>query len=215
MSDESFGATKQEIRFFMGKAFEVSVGYIGALVAVAAAAKLGVVEPLALSLHAEGITFLSASVMFLNFTYLTVATACTFATLKRGYYILLYDTTKAREGTDSPRQWEVFLRNPDHPLFKWSLLNKVAWETENYYMLPLFVLIAVTSSAAFVIGWQADNDLSAHLTLSIMVVLHIVPIGGLFATVVLGARCRQNATAHKQQSALPDQGEASGDVDAC
>ena len=90
MSQDSIKAVKQEIRFFMEKSFQVSLGYVGTFVALAAVAKLDLLTKLSSLLGIAFITILSAAVLIINITYLTLASACIFAVLKRGYYILLH-----------------------------------------------------------------------------------------------------------------------------
>ena len=193
MSQGSIDAVKQEIHFFMEKSFQVSLGYVGTFVALAAVAKFDLLTKLSSFLGISVVAILSVAVLLINITYLTLASACIFATLKRGYYILLHAPENIENKFADYRHWEIFVRIADPPLVQKRFFNILAWNVDNYYMLPLFLFIGISSIFAVVYGWHASNQLISKVLFLCLSFLHIIPIACLSANGLLNNKCRERA----------------------
>ncbi len=199
MRQDSIDAIKQEIRFFMEKSFQVSLGYVGTFVALAAVVKLDLLTKLSSFLGISVLAILSVAVLLINITYLTLASACIFATLKRGYYILLHAPENIENKFADYRHWEIFVRIADPPLVRKKFFNFLAWNVDNYYMLPLFLFIGISSIFAAVYGWHASDGLISRVLLLCLFFLHIIPIACLSANGLLNNKCRQRAVFIKSE----------------
>jgi hypothetical protein len=110
MSSDNFQGVEAEIRFWMEKAYQVSLGYFGALIATAALVNLDILQPLSRALSVSPETVVAIMLLLLNFAYLTLVVASVFATLKRGYYILSY-SSDASDSANGAVHWEQFVRD--------------------------------------------------------------------------------------------------------
>ena len=189
MPSRNFKSVRDEIRFWMEKSFQVSFGYFGALVAVVALTRLDILEPLSGVLLIKPGAIVSITLLLLNFTYLTLATVCVFATLKRGYYILI-NSSDTGGSADDAAHWERFVRRSEGSLFSLPVISGLAWNVDNYYMVPLFLFILVGSGAAFVFGWSSAEGFLPKAILVSVAVLHAIPAGAILATGRLNNRCR-------------------------
>jgi hypothetical protein len=171
MTDDSIKEIKSEVRFFMDKSFQSSFAYIGALVAAIFSLKLdpGTVSKFT---SADPSLLLSSIVLLTNFIFLTVNIGCSFAVVKRGMFIV----ASSEQGTSNPDvEWETFLRT------KAGRLGWFGWNTDNFYLVPIVVVVVVLSIAIF--GSELPTLLSAracvrtqeYLLLMIPMALHAWP----------------------------------------
>ena len=176
MSDERLQAVKEEIRFFMEKSFQVSFGYVGALVALAAAIKFDVLVDVARASGMGQGVLLSCALVVVNNVYSTVAVACLFAILKRGYFILTSTPPSAEAQVSIHRQWEIYVRSSSNCLFASPSLNGLAWNVDNYYMLPVFALIQAVSVGAVVYPWCVESPLLIRIAIVLLYFMNLVVI---------------------------------------
>ncbi len=212
MSQDSIDAVKQETRFFMEKSFQISLGYVGTLVALAAVVKFALLTDLASLLGVSEAALLSVAILVMNVTYLTLAAACIFATLKRGYYILLHAPEDVEDKFADHRHWEIFVRIADPPPVPRSFFNRLvwrfntlAWNFDNYYMLPSFLLISIISALAAVYGLNATSGLASRVLISFACFFHVIPAAFLFANALLNAKCRRRAAAVRLEASSGDE----------
>jgi hypothetical protein len=175
MDNESVSFAKQQIHFFMEKSFQIPLGYGGALVALGAVGRPDVLSRLSSSLDISVPTIVCGVVLALNLTYLTIATACLFAILKRGYFVLLQSIGSSANCASEDSSWEVFVRSPGHQRFGGRLWVLFGWNVDNYYMLPLFAFIAASSICAFVFAWGRETSAVPQGVLIVLLILHVVP----------------------------------------
>lgn len=193
MPPDGIDHAKSQIAFFMEKSFQVSFGYITALVALIAAAKLDVMSGLADKLTTSSAVLVALAILLLNTVYLSIGAACVFAILKRGLFLL----TCAEHSDDqrgSQVEWEIFVRRPPRPLYRRSVVSKLAWNVDNYYMVPVYVYIFAISGGAFAYGWAADSSMLARGSLVVIFCLHVIPVSALLATARLNRVCRDRIT---------------------
>lgn len=150
MTDERYAFVKSEANYFMDKCFQVSLGYMTALAAIGLAT-IGMssrgLEQMGLSEGIASPMLLGAlGVMLINVLYLTIVLACVFAMLKRGLFLRI-------KGGLAHREWETFVRGPylqdGRPRF-----TVLGWNTDNYFMLPMFLLVGTTSIWAGLFAFQ-------------------------------------------------------------
>lgn len=167
MSTPNLDSIKGEILFFMGKIFQFTFVYIGAVFAVLASSNLQVAGHIANFLRV-GQTMLAVEVfLLLNFLYLVLSSSCMFAILKRGFFIVR----------------EVGPTAPYHPLVRWERFvrknprnfNSFLWNIDNHFVAVLFVAVLASSCLAFgflvsQVGWKR-----AGIPLLLMI-LHGLPI---------------------------------------
>jgi hypothetical protein len=198
MNENTFSFVTDEIRFYMEKAFQVSFGYGGALVALIAAAKLEVFKDLAPSYSTEYL--LATTVLLLNVLYLALVTGCLFAILKRGYFILRQCSREESE-QKLHLEWEMFFRGSDDVRVTAAFMNRHAWNIDNYYLVPILVLIAVISGFASYHSWKAGTSTDAHVITAVLIVLHVIPAASLYFTHQLDVLCRQTIAAQPVMAA--------------
>lgn len=191
MNETRFDFVKDEIRFFMEKSFQVSFGYIGALIAIVATVKLDALDALARQLGMTTGLVVSVLILAMNGLYLTIAIACLFAILKRGYFILDNAPSATTAESDLHSKWETYVRSYSKDLFALRPLNHVAWNLDNYFMLPIFVLIMLVSVAAAFYPWVVESCLWFRLATLILLLANLTVLGfGTAATGRLDRLCR-------------------------
>jgi hypothetical protein len=184
-------AQRDEIKLYMEKGFQASFGYFAALLAVLALGNSSYTTDFAKYLNINAADILLIFVLVTNLFYLILLTSCLFAILKRGLFILSDHHAVERE-------WEVFARDPS--TFKvWQDKNKIAWNIDNLFMVPVFLLIGIISVWAFVLGWQSTSVPVRWIAIFVAV-LHLFPIWMLFSLSVLNSEC-QRVSREKQQRA--------------
>lgn len=161
----------------MEKTFQVSFGYLGALVALVGAAGLDVISAAADRLHLSVTALFCCGVLVVNLVYLALAAGLLFATLKRGLFLVL-----ASDSHDGHHAWELFLRRgSDHPSFAGRFAH-VTWNIDNFYMAPLFSLILVVSFLVAGIGLASVDHVRGVIAVGVPGALHALPLLMLFAT---------------------------------
>lgn len=180
---KEYNFLKDEIKFFMEKAFQFAFVYIGVLFAVMAGTKLEVLKGMAELLKTKPDIVLSIVLLTLNLTYLTLATSSLYAILKRGYFILsstelLHDTPLS--------EWEHFVRVPRN---KPKYLD---WNVDNYFMTILYLLIWAGSIVLSIYGISNSQD-TAYILMICVVLLHLFPLWCGIHTIRLNHECRRLA----------------------
>lgn len=189
---ESHQFIRDEIKFFMEKSFQFSYVYIGAAFAVAAGSKMNVLQGLAgtVGVNKEGIQILA--LLLLNLVYLTLASACLFAVLKRGYFILTWQDQLTGHMIF---EWELFVRRPAR---RPCLLD---WNVDNYFMVLLVGLVWLCS---FILTRQAFRCGQAQTIRYArrLLLLHVIPAWNTLNAIRLDCMCRQEV-ARKAASGEP------------
>lgn len=184
---EDLEFVKREITFFMEKTFQVSFGYFGALIAFLAAFKLEIVQAAGQAIGTGGGVVIAWAVLLLDVIYLTVAGACIYAVLKRGYFILIRAAV-----ADPLRAWEVFERAAEENPIRGDAVPGISWNVDNYYMAPIYILIVVISAVAAGYCLLVPNTL-ARAIMGVLVSLHIFPAGWtLVAAKRMDGLCRRH-----------------------
>src|ERR1700733_1434304 len=187
--ERDFAPQKAEVAFFMDKTFQISFTYFGGLVAFFALSKTDFMKAV---VQASGIRLgiLTALViLLLNLVYVTVACACLFAILKRGLFILKHSPRSSDSKASLYIEWERFVRD-DSLMPTWHKLRPLAWNIDNYYMLPLFAIILMSSAGA---GWYAIGDgvIKAKLSAIILIAFYAVPVYMFYYMAMLNNECRR------------------------
>lgn len=188
-SDPDFSKQRSEIGFFMEKAFQISLAYFAGIVAFFALSRTDFMRAL---INATGLTMwplVAVILLLLNLVYMTLACACLFAILKRGLFILMHSSHSNSDDLSPDADWERFVRN-DSLVPTWGKLRALAWNIDNYYMMPLFAVIIGASVAC---GWIdfASGILRAQIAAGVLSFLYIVPAFMLFYMNRLNDECRR------------------------
>jgi hypothetical protein len=191
-TDSDFTSQKSEVSFFMEKTFQISFAYFGGLVAFFALSKTSFMTAI---VQASGIRLgilVALIVMLLNLVYLTLACACLFAILKRGMFILKHSPRTAEAKVSVYVEWEKFVRD-DSMLPAGGRLRPLAWNIDNYYMLPLFAVIIISSAGA---GWYAlaGGQMEGATAAAILIFLYVIPGYMSYCMAVLNRECRRMLT---------------------
>jgi hypothetical protein len=187
--DSDFASQKSEVSFFMEKTFQISFTYFAGLVAFFALSKTGFMKAV---VQVSGLhlgILVALVVLVLNLVYVTLACACLFAILKRGMFILKHGLRLGDSRVSLYIEWEKFVR--DDSLMPVSpRLRSLAWNIDNYYMLPLFGLIMASSVGAV---WyvQADGTTEAKIIGAVLAFLYVIPAYMLYYMGVLNRECRR------------------------
>ncbi len=191
MGDDGLNVIKAEANYFQDEAFQVSFGYIGALFGLVALAALDGVDKLAKDIGTTPAAVLSLAILLLNVTYLTIAWGCIFATLKRGYFIILRSNV-GTEGTAEEvlRDWEEFVREPVYQKRVVPGMGLVGWNVDNYFMLPMYVLIVVISLVALFVPLFSSISGVMKIVIGIVFISHVVPGAVMYWTGKMNVRCR-------------------------
>ncbi len=185
----SLDRVKGEISFFMEKTFQISFGYLGALVALVAASGLDVVSAAAEALGTTTAPLLCSGVLVLNAVYLALASGTLFATLKRGLYLMIHDPGGAHF------RWERFVRESHRSPFGTGRLGSVAWNLDNYYMVPLFGLIVVVSIASAFVGLHESARAVDAAIVLLAAAGHAIPLAMVLATAKIASLAATEASA--------------------
>lgn len=180
----------------MEKTFQISFTYFGGLVAFFALSKTSFMKAIVQTSGIRLGILVALVVMLLNLVYLTLACACLFAILKRGMFILRQSPHSADSGVSLYVEWEKFVRD-DSMLPVWGRLRPLAWNIDNYYMLPLFAVIIISSAGA---GWYAlvGGQLKGEISAAILIVLYVIPGYMSYYMAVLNRECRRLLAADDQ-----------------
>jgi hypothetical protein len=191
-TDPDFASQKSEISFFMEKTFQISFTYFGGLVAFFALSKTSFMKAIVQTSGIRLGILVALVVMLLNLVYLTLACACLFAILKRGMFILRHSPPAAESKASLYVEWERFVRNGSMPSAS-DRLQGLAWNIDNYYMLPLFAVIIMSSAGA---AWYAlaGNQLKGEIAAAILIVLYAIPGYMSYCMSVLNDECRRLLT---------------------
>lgn len=185
-SGESLARVKDEIAFFMEKTFQITFGYLGALIALAVASGLDAGTAVAKELGLGTAPLFCTGVLLLNAMYLSLAAGTLFATIKRGLFLITQDP-----GSLGHRRWESFVRQSDeHSPFGSGPRGFIAWNLDNFYMTPLFAMIGVVSVVIAIIGVREADGVLAHTIVLLAVAAHALPIAALGMTGKLAARAK-------------------------
>jgi hypothetical protein len=191
-ADLDFASQKSEIAFFMEKTFQISFTYFAGLVAFFALSKTDFMKAVVQTSGIRLGILVALVVMLLNLVYLTLACACLFAILKRGMFILKHSSRSAESEASLYVEWENFVRD-DSVLPGWARLRPLAWNIDNYYMLPLFAVIISSSAGA---GWYAlaGEQLKSEIVAGILIVLYVIPGYMIYYMAALNRECRRLLT---------------------
>lgn len=188
-AEPDFALQKSEITFFMEKTFQISFTYFGGLVAFFALSKTAVANAV---VKATGIPvgILAALViLLLNLLYVTLACACIFAILKRGLFILKHSPRSPGSKEPLHIEWERFVRDSSLMPAR-HRLRSLAWNIDNYYMVPLYALIVMSSLGAASYA-LAGGPLQAQIAAAILVFFYIIPVYMFYYTAVLNRESRE------------------------
>lgn len=195
MTADFLNDIRSEIRFFMDKTFQLSLGYIGMIVASIAVVKFELVAALANRWGLPMGVLLCPFILVINSLYLTVSSAFVFAVLKRGYFILMNSAASTVTDDVRPyRTWEVWVRTGSDGLFGPPRMNALAWNVDNYYLIPLAALIGLLSVAVTVYPMIVDASPGVRAVVGVLFVAHLIPpVCILWATHRLDKLCRAAA----------------------
>ena len=192
MDDGSVSFAKKQIHFFMEKSFQVSLGYVGQLIALAAVGKADALRTLSSSGRSCFNNCLRNPLSAESYLP-DLINGMSLRDFERGYFVLLHTTTNSDNCQSVIPTWEVFVRIPDQ-LFGsrwWHTINGIF---DNIYMLPLLVLIAVSSLLGFAYLCQWRTSLIAQVATLLLVVFYAVPCWVLFAAYRLNKLCRSHVS---------------------
>jgi hypothetical protein len=104
-------------------------------------------------------------------------------------FILVHSSRYAESKASLYVEWEKFVRD-DSLLPTWNRLRPLAWNIDNYYMLPLFAVIIISSGGA---AWYAlvGGSLKGEIAATILVALYAIPGYMLYYMAVLNRECRR------------------------
>jgi hypothetical protein len=187
----NFDAQRSEVAFFMEKAFQISFVYFAGVAAFFALSKSDVMTSIvrATGLPLAGLA--AVVILLLNLVYVTLACACLFAVLKRGLFILTHTPKLPEELAMQEsiyRKWEEFVR--DEKEMGDARMRNIAWNIDNYYMVPLFSVIVVASVISAAIAFMSGSAVIQTMA-SVLIVLHAIPGFILKQLAVLDQRCRK------------------------
>jgi hypothetical protein len=173
----------------MEKTFQISFTYFGGLIAFFALSKTAVANAI---VNASGIplgVLAALVILLLNLIYVTLASACIFAILKRGLFILRHSPRSVGSKEPLHVEWEKFVREASLMPAR-HRLRSLAWNIDNYYMLPLYSLIVISSAGAASYA-LADGPLRAEIVAAILLLLYVIPAYMFYYTSVLNRECRE------------------------
>ncbi|MBE9582557.1 MAG: hypothetical protein IMF18_13210 [Proteobacteria bacterium] len=177
---ESHEFIRDEIKFFMEKAFQFAYIYIGSAFAILAGGKLDVFKGLAAAAGSGTDVIMVLGLLVLNLAYLILASSCLFAVLKRGYFILI----QGERSCGSPvLEWERFVRIPA------TLPRRIDWNVDNYFMGVLYGLVWASSLALLVYAVQNSHGGMRWCAIGLGL-LYCIPMWNTLNTVRLNGICR-------------------------
>lgn len=174
----------------MEKVFQVSFVYFAGIAAFFALSKSEVMTSI---VRATGLPLgglVAVVILLLNLVYVTLACACLFAILKRGLFILTHTSNPKTpaEQMSLHREWEVFVR--DDSSMGPGRMRNIAWNIDNYYMVPLLSVIVVASVTAAIMAAMSDSFI-IRIVAAALIMLHAIPIFILRQLSVLDRQCRK------------------------
>jgi len=189
-STSDLDAVREQIAFFMGRTFEVSFGYFGVMAGLAVAAKLSIVNGIADAIRISAPVVIASAIGLFNALYLAIAFGMLGAVLKRGAFLV-----KHNDGV-----WERYVHTPpaheEEALASKveSLRNKVrsrlsaswhrhAWQLDNYYMVPLFAAIVLSTGGALAFGFLNYVDCE-WIVMGAVALFDLVVVGASLLAVV-------------------------------
>jgi hypothetical protein len=169
-----FKEIKEEIKFFMDKSFQVSFFYTAALVAYALGLRAELVKQIATATNLDGRVVLVLILLISNFVYLTISLSCSFAVIKRGLFILQFES---REPDNVLAEWERYIRIGP------SRFGFISWNIDNLYVGVVMALVFLLSFSGLVFALtilcsqsaMPYRDLQLWLC-SAAIALHAVPL---------------------------------------
>ncbi|WP_158012932.1 hypothetical protein [Streptomyces sp. Root369] len=186
-----FEVQRSEIAFFMEKAFQISFVYFAGVAAFFAVSKSDVMASIVRATGVPLAGLAAVVILLLNLVYVTLACACLFAVLKRGLFILTH-TSKSpsdRAARESIYwKWEEFVRSDDAKGA--ARMRDIAWNIDNYYMVPLFSVIVVASVISVVVAMESGSAIIQGVS-SALIALHAIPGYILRQLAVLDRQCRE------------------------
>jgi hypothetical protein len=203
-SGADFSTQRAEVTFFMEKAFEISLFYFAGLGAFVALSKSDVMTAAAKFSGIPLVGLLSLGVLLLNLVYLILAIACLFAVLKRGLFILEHTVDRRSQDSSSQsmpsmeRAWEGFVRESLITTGSPGRLRALAWNIDNYYMVPLFVIILGASTVSAIVAFALDSWLVRAMA-AVLIILYVVPGFMAMQLEALNHECRVRL-GHGQQN---------------
>jgi hypothetical protein len=118
---------------------QFSLAYIGAIVATAFSSNLSIMESIHVATNIDKGVLISGIFLFLNLSYLILATSWTFAIIKRGLFLLRLKAPQQKEIVE----FEIFLRRTE------DTFTKIGWNVDNYYVAFLYFLVFMSSAGLF------------------------------------------------------------------
>ena len=181
---------REEIRLYIDKAFQASLGYFTILFALFALSNTSYIGQTAGTLKVSIGSLFAMLILVINLIYLTLLCSCLFAILKRGLFIL------CSENSPGERQWEVFARDPSRSGV-WCGNSLVAWNIDNYFMIPVFIIIVGITFFATYFGWQSKQPYIQWFTV-IAAASHLIPCWMLWCLGKLNAECHRRSKVVRQ-----------------
>jgi hypothetical protein len=197
---------KQEILVFMDRSWRVSFGYFAAIAAFLAVSRADFVERLAGSINVSAADLVATVLLFSNAIYLATVLACLFAILKRGLFIILNDPAQSSVYA----VWERYLREVDASAIRWRP-PAIAWNIDNYYMLPALLLVTAGSAWGAVQAASSETT-SVQVVAWVGILAHALPVTLLWFLWRIDSACRtalEVFQADTQPSGTSDSPEAS------
>lgn len=193
-TDETYSVQRDEIKFYMEKGFQASFGYFAVLVAAFALGNSSYTTQLATYIGIKIQDLLVIFFLLTNLFYLIVLPSCLFAILKRGLFILSND----QRGADY--DWEIFARDPSRfTAVAWDKENWLAWNIDNFFMMPAFFVIVMLSIIGILIGIKSDVWYVRLITAGIF----ILPVWVIVYLWKLNSECQRLAHKRRQTDATP------------
>ncbi|MDX3709061.1 hypothetical protein PV733_08785 [Streptomyces europaeiscabiei] len=189
-NSHDFEAQRVEIAFYTEKAFQISLFYFAGLGAFFALSKSDVMTAVSKFTNLPLSSLAALFVLTVNLVYLVLACACLFAILKRGMFVLKHtsNVTSVAQAGSIHREWEKFVRD-ESPMGGTTALHSLAWNIDNYYMVPLFVLIVGASVASMWVALTSGSWVTVAFA-GILFLLHAIPGYMAKQLAVLNERCR-------------------------
>ncbi|MFI5819306.1 hypothetical protein ACIA8I_09205 [Streptomyces rishiriensis] len=186
-----FEAQRSEVAFFMEKAFQISFVYFAGAAAFFAVSKSDVMTSIVRATGMPLVGLAAVVILLLNLVYVTLACACLFAVLKRGLFILTHTSKSPRDRAARESiywKWEEFVRSDDAKGA--AKMRDIAWNIDNYYMVPLFSVIVIGSVISVVVAMASGSTVIQFIS-SVLIALHAIPGFILRQLVVLDRQCRE------------------------
>jgi hypothetical protein len=172
--DKKHSSQRDEIKLYMDKSFQSSLGYFAAILALFALSK----TEIAVTFAIESKELLSISTLLTNWSYLILICSCLFAIQKRVLFILC-------TGHSLDRDWEIFSQDPsEHHV--WEKRKRYSWKIDSYFVAPVLILILCISVLSAYVGWSSPN---IYVKIIIVALLHAIPIWMICRMLDLSSEC--------------------------